>query len=343
METGARAGLAVETVACPLCQTERCTPVFTQGDRLLGGAGQYTTARCDGCGLLYQNPRVRADEIALAYPDTYAAHVREPSLSRYLRRHDATVRWLLSRRRGYAHLTTDDVGFGDRLRALWVRRRIRDAFPAWTGSGRLLDVGCASGKFLRQMLAVGWKIAGIEIDEAAANKARSVTPNIVVGDPAQLSLPAESFDVITAFHVVEHMPDPLGALRNMLRWLAPGGVIVVEVPNAAGAVARVFGRYWSAYDVPRHLVHFTPATMTSLVERAGGRVATVTHRTKPRYASRSLKAWLSDRNHVGARLSRAVVSSRLGGGVLKILLEIVMPAARALRRGDAVRFVIVAR
>jgi 2-polyprenyl-3-methyl-5-hydroxy-6-metoxy-1,4-benzoquinol methylase len=343
MATPPVARLAVEAAPCPLCRGERRTPVFIQRDLLLGGPGRYTVARCDGCGLLHQNPRVRADQIALAYPDNYAAHVREPSLSRRLRRHGASVRWLLSRRQGYAHLTTDDVGVLDRLRAAWLGRRILDAFPPWTGAGRLLDVGCASGKFLRQMQAVGWTVAGIEFDEAAANTARTVTPNVVVGDPARLRLPDAAFDVITAFHVVEHLHDPLGALRNMLRWLAPGGVIILEVPNAASAGARVFGRYWSGYDVPRHLVHFTPAMMTALVARAGGRVATVTHRTKPRYVSRSLKAWLGDQDHVAARLGRAAVSSRLGGGALKILLEIVMPAARSLRLGDAIRCAIVAR
>jgi 2-polyprenyl-3-methyl-5-hydroxy-6-metoxy-1,4-benzoquinol methylase len=334
-------GLPVEIVSCPLCHAPRSTPLFVQRDLALGIPGRYTVARCDGCGLLYQNPRVRAAQLALAYPDAYAAHVREPDLSRRLRRHGASVRWLLSRRLGYDHLPTDDVGWIDRLRAAALRRRILEAFPPWTGGGRLLDVGCASGKFLRQMRAVGWNVAGIEVDEPAAARARAVTPNVIVGDPAQVTLPDGAFDVITALHVIEHVPDPLGTLRNVLRWLAPGGVIVVEVPNAAGVGARIFGRYWCGYDLPRHLVHFTPQTMTAMVERAGGRVAAIRHRTKPRYISRSLKAWLGDHDHLASRLGRAAVSSRLGSGVLKLLLEIVMPAARPLGLGEAVRYVIV--
>lgn len=333
--------LPVEIVSCPICDAPRSTPRFVQRDVALGVPGRYTVARCDGCGLLYQNPRVRASALPLAYPDTYAAHVREPDLSRRLRRHGASVRWLLSRRLGYAHLPTDDVGWRDRLRATALRRRILEAFPPWTGGGRLLDVGCASGKFLRQVQAVGWQVAGIELDEAAASKARAVTPDVIVGDPAEIELPAGPFDVITAFHVVEHLPDPLRALRNLLRALAPGGVLIVEVPNAAGVGARVFGRYWCGYDLPRHLVHFTPPTMTAMVERAGGRVAGVHHRTKPRYVSRSLKAWLGDHEHLASRLGRAALSSRLGGGALKLVLEVVMPAARPLGLGEAVRYAIV--
>src|SRR6185369_11832408 len=132
-----------------------------------------------------------------------------------------------SRRLGYDHLPTDDAGWVDRLRATVLRRRILEAFPPWTGGGRLLDVGCASGKYLRQVHTVGWQVAGIELDELAASKARQVTPNVIVGDPAKVELPEGAFDVITAFHVVEHLPDPLGALRNLLRALAPGGVLVV--------------------------------------------------------------------------------------------------------------------
>lgn len=339
--TAASGGLAVEPVPCPLCRASRSTPVFSQRDLALGRPGRYTVARCDGCGLTYQNPRVRAEQLALAYPDAYAAHVREPDLSRRLRDHGASVRWLLSRRMQYGHLPTDDVGWIDRLRGRLLRRHILDAFPPWKGGGRLLDVGCASGKFLRQMREVGWRVTGIELDEAAAARARTVTPDIHVGDPALLTLADGAFDVITAFHVVEHLPDPLGALRNMMRWLAPGGVIVVEVPNTVGAGARVFGRYWCGYDLPRHLVHFTPDTMAAMVARAGGVVAAVSHRTKSRYFSRSLKAWLGDHGGPASRVGRAVVSSRLGGGALKLLLEAVIPVTRPLGLGEAVRFMIV--
>lgn len=332
--------LPLETVACPLCASRKATALFRQRDLALGVPGEFTLSRCNGCGLLYQNPRVRADHLDRAYPAAYAAHTREPELSRTLRHLGPSVRWLLARRLGYRHLDTAGVGPRDKVRAVLARGRILKAFPPWVGEGRLLDVGCATGKFLRQMGAVGWELSGIEIDPDAAERAGAVTPRIVVGDPAEVTLPAASFDLITAFHVLEHLPDPLGALRNMLAWLAPGGFVIVEVPNVAGVGGAAFGRYWSGLDFPRHLVHFTPSTMTAMVERAGGRVVGAIHRTKPRYVLRSLVPWLHDCGGVLGRLGLAFLGSRLGGGAAKLALELLMPLARPLARGEAVRYFI---
>ncbi len=332
--------LELEAIACPLCGERSATTLFAQRDLALGVPGRFPLARCPGCGLLYQNPRVRADQLSLTYPAEYAAHVREPDLSRTTRRLGPGGRRLLARRLGYAHLDPGPVPLGERLRASLRRGRIVKAFPPWIGRGRLLDVGCASGKFMRQMTAVGWTCAGIELDPEAAARARQVTPDVFTGDPIDAPFPAASFDLVTAFHVLEHMPDPLGVLRRMLEWLAPGGSAIVEVPNVHGVGGRLFGRYWSGLDMPRHLVHFTPATMAALTERAGGRVETAAHRTKPRYLLRSLQHLLADHDGRGARLARGLVAHRAVGGVLKLALELTMPLARPLGYGEAVRYVI---
>jgi 2-polyprenyl-3-methyl-5-hydroxy-6-metoxy-1,4-benzoquinol methylase len=278
--------LDLEIVACPLCGDKSATPVFSQRDLALGVPGSFPLARCERCGLLYQNPRVRADQLGLAYPEQYAAHVREPDLSRTVKQLGAGGRRLLARRLGYHHLDPGPVSRGERRRAAVTGRRIVKAFPPWTGGGRLLDVGCASGKFLRQMAAVGWTCAGIEQDAEAAARARQVTPDVFAGEPLDAPFPPGSFDLVTAFHVLEHLPDPLGVLRRMLMWLAPGGSVVIEVPNVAGVGGRLFGRYWCGLDLPRHLVQFTPATVGALAERAGGRVvSTSPPRTAPSRAT----------------------------------------------------------
>jgi SAM-dependent methyltransferase len=334
------AALELEPIACPLCGAPVATELAAERDLALGVPGRFPLSRCEGCGLLYQNPRVRRDQLDRMYPADYPPHARDPDLARVLRDRSPAVRWLLARRLGYAHVDTRDVTARHRLIARWRRRRVVKNFPPWRGQGRLLDVGCATGRFLQQMAAVGWRVSGIELDPEAAAKARTVTPDVVVGDPAELELPAAAFDLVTAFHVVEHLPDPATALRHMLSWLAPGGLMIVEVPNVGGWGGSLFGRFWSGLDFPRHLVHFTPRTMHALVERCGGRVVDEWHWSKPRWLIRSARFSLAARGTAAARLALAGLDSRLGGGLVKLGLEVVLKAAGPARRGEVARYFI---
>ena len=334
------APLPLEQVDCPLCGAASAVHVASSRDVAMGVPGVFSLARCARCGLLHQNPRVRVDHLDRAYPPNYGPHARDPELPRILTSRGRAVRFVLHERLGYGHVDVSDVGWRDRLAGRWRRRKIVTAFPPWHGQGRLLDVGCASGKFLGQMRAMGWSVAGVEFDPEAALKAKTITPDVFVGDPVDAPFAPASFDLITAFHVIEHLPFPREALGRMLGWLAPGGLIVVEVPNVGGVGGRLFGRYWSGLDFPRHLVHFTPSTMDQMVARAGGRVVDAVHRTKPRYLTRSIKHWLSGRESGAARLGLTLLQSPPVRGGLKAVLEVTMPLGRALGYGEAVRYFI---
>jgi len=339
-EVSATVALELEPVPCPLCGGRDVATLGWLRDVSLGVPGTFPLARCRGCGLLQQNPRVREDQLERMYPENYPPHTRDAEMPRMLRRTGPAVRWALATWLGYRHLDAGQAGPRARAWARLHRRKILANFPPWIGAGRLLDVGCANGRFLHQMRTVGWRVAGIEIDPVAAAKARSVTPQIFVGDPVDAPFADGVFDVVTSFHVVEHLTRPLAALSRMIGWLAPGGLLIVEVPNAGGAGGRLFGRYWSGLDVPRHLVHFTPATMTAMVERAGGRVTAASHRTKPRYLTRSLRHWLRDRPGLRHRLTLAALDSRPGRAAAKLALELLMPINRPLGLGEVVRYSI---
>jgi SAM-dependent methyltransferase len=332
--------LELEAIACPLCRAPDAIVLCAERDLALGVPGRFPLSRCEGCGLLYQNPRVRRDLLDRMYPADYPPHARDPDLGRVLRDRSPAVRHVLARRLGYTHLEPERAGAGDRVRTRLRRRRILKHFPPWIGAGRLLDVGCATGRFLQQMAAVGWRVSGIELDPEAAAKARTVTADVTLGDPADLTLPRASFDLVTAFHVVEHLPDPRRAVSNMLEWLAPGGLLVIEVPNVGGWGGALFGRYWSGLDFPRHLTHFTPTTMRALVEQCGGRVVDEWHWSKPRWIIRSARFWLAAQPGGGARLALAALDSRLGGGLVKLGLEVALKAAGPARRGEVVRYFV---
>jgi hypothetical protein len=120
----------------------------------------------------------------------------------------------------------------------------------------------------------------------------------------------------------------------MLEWLTPSGLLIVEVPNAGGLGASVFGRAWAGLELPRHLSHFTPATLQAVVEKAGGRVVWAWHQAKPRTYLWSLSAWLRDR---GWDALAKFTELRPVYGVLKLGLEMLAPLARGAGRGEAIR------
>ena len=321
---------------CFLCGAADADPLWSTHDRAFAVPGTYTVARCRRCGFLYQRPRVRDEHLVDCYPDHYPRH-QEPSPRIPFKGSAArvrAVRWALAARLGYAALREAGAGPLTRLRAAFLTRRLRWDCPPWRGRGRYLDVGCGSGGALGVARTLGWHTAGVEMDEAAARKARRFSERVHVGDLQGAPFAAGEFDVVTALHVLEHVPDPVAAVHRMLGWLAPGGLLIVEVPNAGGLGARLFGRAWSGLELPRHLSHFTPATLERVVSGAGGRIVWCWHQAKPRYYLWSLGHWLRDRGLGGlARLAerRAVY------GVLKLGLEVTLPLARWAGWGEVIR------
>jgi SAM-dependent methyltransferase len=219
-----------ETVACDHCGSDDERVLFEGPDRLHGLPGHFRLVRCAGCGWIRQNPRPTRETIDVYYPRDYEPFIRPIDDESLLRRWD--------RRYG-------------------MIKRCR-AIVSYQMSGRLLDVGCATGNFLHEMRRRGgWDVYGVEPNlEAAAYAVQRFGHQVHVGTLADASYAAGSFDVITMWNVLEHLHRPWDDLLRVRDLLRHGGLFVFSVPNLEGVEARIYGPAWLGWDLPRHLYLF---------------------------------------------------------------------------------------
>lgn len=131
--------------------------------------------------------------------------------------------------------------------------------------GVLLDVGCSSGGVLRALGNSDWELYGIETSMEEARKAEMNSgAKVFVGDMLDAPFSPLSFDVITLFHVLEHFDRPKDIVRKLWEWLKPGGIVYLQVPNIMALEACIFRSYWYGLELPRHLYHFSPASLKRL-------------------------------------------------------------------------------
>lgn len=133
-------------------------------------------------------------------------------------------------------------------------------------NGNILDVGAGTGAFLSTMKMSNWKIAGTEPDKNAREKARELHGINLDQSEKINSLPEQSFDAITLWHVLEHVHDLHDYVEQLNKLLSPDGKLFIAVPNYTSYDATIYKEYWAAYDVPRHLYHFSPKAMKNLLK-----------------------------------------------------------------------------
>lgn len=229
--------------ACPACGHDVWRPHLVTAEMFTGDP--YTIARCDGCGLART-----AEDGRPSSADSYMYSGESDAGKRF-----GAMQWLLR-----------------------LFRSARARRFSTQHAGRALDVGCGDGTFLEALAGKGWEVYGTELTSSIAATARErLGDRLRVGNLEEAGLASTSFDLITFWHVLEHLDAPDRALVEARRLLKPDGQIVVAVPNIDSWQARVFKEDWLHLDVPRHRWHFSPRTLAALAGRCGFRAERVRH------------------------------------------------------------------
>ena len=216
-------------IHCPWCNSEQQHPYLTVKDHFLSQE-VFEVLECEQCGLLFTHPRPDPDRIGAYYEsDAYLSHQENKT---------GLVPTLY-----------------EKVKAVNLRRKRKLALDV-VKHGRLLDIGCGVGDFLRVVKDQGWDVVGIEPSDQAksiAAKRLGFTPL----DPSDAcNLPEHTFDVITLWHVFEHVDDLHAQMAVFERLLKPGGLLLLALPNYQSFDAKHYKDAWAAWDVPRHLNHF---------------------------------------------------------------------------------------
>lgn len=226
-----------ELSSCSICNSTTARVLYTAVDRLSNSGERFTIVECEGCGVLRTAPDMSYAELARFYPEDYWGDSAEPSDT-------------------------------------WIRRSQREKLEflgrcGLTG-GRILDVGCGAGFFLRALESDRWERFGVETGDKAATIARRfLGDKIVQGTFSAAQFQRESFDVVSFWSALEHTNEPRENLISAAELLRPGGTLIVQLPNATSYQARAFGGDWFSLDAPRHRYHYSPSALERLLKETG--------------------------------------------------------------------------
>ena len=236
----------MEPVACYACGTHAQTPFISAEDDLTGRPGRFRFVRCSRCALVYQNPRIPAQAIADWYDDEYIAHRKKSDFGPLT----PLYRWAMDRH--------------DRRKLRLVERYVR-----LSPSASVLDIGCGAGTYLAMVKArTGAQVVGVDFKDLS-HLPTMASVEFHCGTPRAQRFGSRRFDLITMWHFLEHDYEPRATLARAREWLAPQGLMIIEVPRLDSASFRLYGDRWPGLQAPQHTVLYTRETLKSMVTRAG--------------------------------------------------------------------------
>lgn len=226
---------------CPGCGANSFSTYLAVKDHFLSKE-DFRLELCDSCQLLFTNPRPALERIGDYYKsENYVSH-------------SSTKKGLINRVYGW-------------VRSYTLKQKV-SLLQELTSGRKLLDIGAGTGHFLAQAKSSGFEVLGLEPDQDARKVAMSEN-GIELKDLSLLHNLDRQFDAVTMWHVLEHVYHLQEDLQKIVSLVNQGGVLIIAVPNYTSYDAQHYKEFWAAYDVPRHLYHFSPKSLIPLVESKG--------------------------------------------------------------------------
>lgn len=237
----------LEKISCPLCRNVTYKKLYPNTYKRI--------VKCNSCNLIYTNPRLKRKYLKYLYSEQYFKNTNSSHF-------------------GYENYLADE----DKI-VTTFSKRIKEIENVNKKKGKLLDIGCATGFFMKAAKDRKWKVEGVEISEFAGNyAAQHFGFKIYKKDFLTLSLKDESYDAITLWDVIEHFNDPKAALKKINKLLKPNGILVLSTPDASSLPAKLAKDKWVGFKLSdEHLTYFSDKTMSSLLKSAGFEVVKKNH------------------------------------------------------------------
>lgn len=229
---------------CPICNSNMGRRSVLSAKDYLISHELFHVEQCVTCGGLFTNPRPNDLNISKYYHSSdYISHARS------------------------ARSFTERLYM--RVRNYMISLKIRFLNNFLPVSARVLDIGCGTGDFAEALNKRGYEAMGYEPNPGASKIAEEKGIKLVTGEQALLNIPDQTFDAITLWHVLEHLHQPVQMLEQCKRLLKPGGVLLLATPMHNCFDASFYKNEWAAWDLPRHLLHFSRESLVNLLERQG--------------------------------------------------------------------------
>lgn len=238
---------------CPVCKHDKAKAYLSCTDYTVSRE-TFQVMQCSSCGFRYTNPRPAENEIGKYYQaEEYISHSDT---------NKGLVNKLYLMVRNYT--IGKKVGLINRLTSTSSQT-----------AKQLLDIGCGTGEFLNAAQQNGWQVTGIEPSEVARKNAAQKYGLTPLPQEKLFELKEKKFHVISLWHVLEHVHQLDHTIEQIKNILLDEGVLIIAVPNCNSMDAKKYGAHWAAWDVPRHLYHFTQNDIKTLFERSGFKLAEV--------------------------------------------------------------------